>query len=125
MNISERIYALKSLVNQACGLPAYFQLAPQNVALPYAVIDLQTVEQVRSATKTTNWQASINLTLYATSDTDCLAFLDSCVSAIDRAQSASWYFCRVGSVSVAANYLDKSATWAAAVALTLQWTTSE
>lgn len=122
MNVSARIYAIKGLVAQACGLPAYFQLAPQNVALPYAVIDLQSAEQVRSTTKSNNWQASISLTLYASSDTDCLAFLDSCVSAIDRAQSEFWYFCRVGSVSVVANYLDKSATWSAAVAITLQWT---
>lgn len=125
MNITSRIYALKSLVHEACGIPAYFQLAPLNVPLPYAVIDLQTVEQVRSATKTTNWQASINLTIYTGSDTDCLSFLDSCVSVIDRAQNASWYFCRIGSVSVSANYLDKSATWAAAAAITLQWTTAE
>jgi len=122
MNISNRIYALKSLVQQACGVPVYFQLAPRDVFMSYAVIDLQTIEQVRSATKATNWQASINITIYATSDTDCLTFIDQCVSAVDRAQSESWYFCRVGSVSISANYLDKSATWAAAAAVTLQWT---
>lgn len=122
MNLASRIYALKQVVQQSTGLMTYLQLAPINTVLPYAVIEIQSVEQSNSVTKGFNWQASINVTLYATSDTDCLAILDSCVTAINRAQSDSWYYAQVGSVSVSANYLDKSATWAAAAAVTLQWT---
>jgi hypothetical protein len=125
MNISRRIYDLKTIAADSMGVPCYFQLAPINSYIPYAVLDLQSVEQVRSATQSTNWQAGFNLTVFAANDTDCLSFLDSIVDGLDRKQSDSWYFCRVSSVSVSANYLDKSATWSAAVGLIVQWTITE
>jgi hypothetical protein len=125
MNLDPRIYELKSAIATACNLPTFLQLAPPNVRTPYAVLEFQSAEQVQSGTKTTNWQASFLVSINSTSDTECIRALDSVVSELDRKKSAQWYFCRVGTVNVSANYLDKAALWAATVSLTVQWTIPE
>jgi len=125
MNIDPRIYELKSAIANACNLATYFQLAPPNARTPYAVIEFQSAEQVQSATKTTNWQASFTITILTKSDTECIQTLDVVVNELDRKKSNQWYFCRVGTVSISANYLDKATLWVASVSLTVQWTLSE
>jgi hypothetical protein len=122
VNIDPRIYELKSTLSQACNMPVFFQLAPVNARNPYAVLELQSAEQIRSETQKTNWQAGFVVSIYTASDSDCIAAIDSAIEATDRKVSDYWYFCRVGTVSITANYLDKSALWVATAGFTVQWT---
>lgn len=123
MNLTTVIGSIKSAYQTAfTGQTLYMQLAPGNIAPPYAVFRMGSISPNEQDVINRDWQMVGTFYLYDISDTALLADVQTLVSAFDRKQSLTGiYSSLVQSVDIDVNYTDQGAFWSATVPVEFRW----
>ena len=123
MNLSAVITSIRAAFQSAVpNVPVYLQLAPQEVQVPYAVMRVSSIDPGEGDTVEKDYSATVVFAVVTSSDTDCLASLDSISAAFDCGRVANVYSTLLNAASFDIQYAEQAAMWAAEASYSVRWT---
>ena len=124
MNLSTIITSIRSEFSATIpNIPIYLQLAPGDVQPPYAVMRLSSIEPGEGDLAEKDYSANVAFAVITTSDTECLAALDSIGTAFDRGSINDLYSTTLSTMSFDIQYTEQAALWVAEASFSIRWTT--
>lgn len=122
MNLVAIILAIRTQWASAFSdTPLYLQVGPENIQVPYCVMNFGTINPGDYTTEDFDYEASITFVCYSASDTECLSRMDRIAAAFDKAKFAGPYYSALTSASFDINYTDQAALWSSEMQFSIRW----
>jgi hypothetical protein len=123
MNLSTVITSIRAAFIEAVPtIPVYLQLAPQEAQVPYAVMRVSSIDPGEGDTAEKDYSATVAFAVITSSDTDCLASLDSISAKFDRGRIDDLYSSLLNAASFDIQYTEQAAMWVAESSFSVRWT---
>jgi hypothetical protein len=124
MNLANVVISLRSAWSaNVANVPLYLQLAPEDASPPFAVLRMGTISKGEDTLGEREFSTGVTMTILTTSDTECLAKMDTVVTTFDRSSIANTTLMILDSTSFDLNYTEAATLWQSDSTFSLRWTT--